>query len=430
MSQTYSYIQRRIFLSVRGGSGKEAAEVLMKQWSSAGYGSEFDFWYYGRDTEQGEEIVDEYIKKIRNCHFYVPVLTADFIDRDSPHIARELNEAIKLERDYKTMLSHYRFILPYLPDNLIDETCLPDAIRNRVRGDATKTAESLHNTIKASEGLEVFRKYPRYLESWPDLVFDENGTPDVMFVLGHTSKEGRLIQERVESFRKWGLLDEDPEGDGVPQSLRPAQMVPALQRYLYNTWLSRQKSTTNAPLPEFPCEIDRHLINYRWESLSKHNLICLGAGDTNWISRALQRYYRGALLGVRFGKPDSSQSIVINKSFVINTRDFEKGKVGKLTLSEIEQEEGHNREIGQFEPKDDLYSALIISLPNPWNVEKSVLICAGLTGLGTLAAMDALMDPHFKEKIKENHLQHVAIIKGKEKDWLPKGYEIVDPLNL
>jgi hypothetical protein len=413
--------QRRIFLSISGDSGRKAADSLISEWSAAGYGSSQDFWAYHHDSAEGASLIGEYLSQLYNSHFYVPVLTTDFTDRNSLHIEEELNAAVSVQHELQTMLSDYRFILPYFPNGPVKEERMPHLLRGRVGSNAAATAKALHQAITVSEGLEKFRSNPRSLEDWPDLLFDQ-GVPDAMFVIGHTAKEGKLIKQRVDAFRKWGLLERDLESEELPQSLRPAQMVPSMQRYLYDVWLSRRSNNSYHPLPEFKCEIDRHLINYRYDFLGQHNLICLGAGDTNWISRAILRYYRSALLGIRFGKPGSSQSIVIN------TRNHEKGKAGKLVLGQVEDNMSSIRRINQVEANDDLYSALIIVLPNPWNTKKSVLICAGLTGLGTQAAMFALMSPDFKERIKERQFSHVVVIKGKEQEWLPIGYEVVSEI--
>jgi hypothetical protein len=422
MNQLQTLFQRRVFLSLSGRTGREAADSLIKQWSSSGYGSISDFWAYHHHSTQGALLTGEYLSQLYNSHFYVPVLTSEFVDGNSVHIEEELSAAVSVQQDIQATSGAYRFIVPYFPDGPIKEARLPHLLRGRVGGDKINTAETLHKAITASEGHETFRCHSRSLDDWPDVFFDDKGgAPDAMFVIGHTQKEGTLMQHRLSDFRKWGILDRDPEAEGVAQSLRPAQMVPALQRHLYDLWLSRRGRKAGV-LPKFPCEIDRHLINYRWELLGQHNLICLGAGDTNWISRALQRYYRSALLGVRFGKPDSSQSIVIN------TRDNEKDKTGKLVLGNAtnpEAKTGYVRHISQVEANDDWYSALIIALPNPWNINKTVLLCAGLTGLGTQAAMFALMDPQFKAQIRGRRFPHIIVIKGKEQDWRPIDYEVV-----
>jgi hypothetical protein len=407
--------KRRIFLTVRGSSGLTAAETLVKAWVTAQYGSQKDFWLYSRDSVPGVDLYPEFLDQLHNSHFYVPVITPDFTSTTSPYVEAEIKAAVAIEERLQKTFPGYRFILPYFADGATSAS-LPQSLQSRVGGDAIRVAQALHEAIETNEGSHTFRANPRSLDEWPDRLLDD---PKVMFVLGHTQKEGKLDTSRLRDFAKMGL-DGDLEKSTVYQSLRPAQMVPHLQRHLHDLWLARRTGAAAAPLPRFECELDKHLINYRASLLPENNLICLGAGDTNWISRALQTYYRNVLLEVRFNEQGSSHAIVV-------TRDHQDGKAGKLSLADARPTADGRLEYSLItaEPDDAQYNAIILAVPNPWNPEKTAILCAGLTGLGTLAAMFALMDPAFKDRIKGRALPHVTVIKGIERDWLPVGYEVI-----
>lgn len=418
MSSDFDFGRHRIFLSIRGQSGQAAASELVAAWTTQRYGTEEDFWAYHIHSNQGANVSAEYRSRIHNSHYYVPILTREFCTTSSEHIQTEIDLACDIQSRLNSAGSDYQFIVPFLADSSLSEDVIPFKLRNLGRRGIDRTVETLRRATSQNEGREVFERNPRRLSDWPHFMFGPDGI-DAMFVLGHTKKEGSLIQSKLEEFHKWGL-GKSLEKEGTQQSLRPAQMIPKLQRYLHQRQLGELPTTSPIALQDFPCEIDRHLINFRTKSLSEHNIICLGAGDTNWISRALQQYYRHVLLSIRFESPQSSQAILIT------TRDHESETAGRLTLAGIgSSNENGDRVLDQVEPDDDRFSALIVVLPNPWNSKKTAVLCAGLTGLGTQAAMLALCDPEFSQKMGNRPNTYAVVIKGKEEDWLPTAYEIV-----
>lgn len=411
--------KHRIFLSVAGTPGKEAAHQLLHQWECQGLGSNEDFWFYDIHSAQGADIRSEYLRRLRNSHFYVPVLTKSFCSSVSAYVKEEIATAVQIQEEIHRKGANYNFIVPYLADTAIRQNELPDELKNLVHAGASQTVKTLKFAMESNLGLSTFRAHRRPLGNWPSIVFDDEKIPNVMFVLGHTDKEGELIPEQVDSFRRWGLIDGDLEWGKTLQSLRPAQMVPHLQRFLYEHYLE-DRTITSGRLPLMPCEIDRHLINYRSDLLGRYNLLVMGAGDTNWITRAILRHYKDALLSIRFNDPTSSQEIVID------TRDHGFGGGYRLTLGQIGDEESSPvRSIRQVLPNDAQYSAIIFSVPNPWNIAKTAIICAGLTGLGTQAAAFALTDPDFHCRLKSKFSASAIVIRGKEQNWLPIGYDIV-----
>jgi len=140
------------------------------------------------------------------------------------------------------------------------------------------------------------------------------------------------------------------------------------------------------------------------EERRKHNLICVGSGYTNYVTREMLNYYYK--LPIRFETPSSHQAI-------LRVREDGEIKVYDRTLT-------------------GKHAGIAAILPNPYNPVKVVLIAAGLRSTGTQAAILALCDIFEKKKwnLRGRNIYEILVegkrienIMGKE---VVRDYEIID----
>ena len=133
----------------------------------------------------------------------------------------------------------------------------------------------------------------------------------------------------------------------------------------------------------------------------RHNLLLVGSGYVNKITKEVLEYYYKKL-PIRFDMPDSHQAII---------RLCDSGDV------EVYDRTITGKNVG-----------LIIMLPSPFNLDKAVLIAAGLRTTGTQAAILALCDA-FDRKVFHHDAFEVLVrakrVENKLGKPIVKDYEII-----
>ena len=152
------------------------------------------------------------------------------------------------------------------------------------------------------------------------------------------------------------------------QSLRVAEYLPMITGYFVESSMRRQIiNGVNDPkkikLPSIDCYSDWHLLKFYSSFLKERNIISFGGGDTNLISRLILAEYQD-LLPAKFDSPAGSQVIYCDSE----------GAISKSSLKQVEA--------GQ-----QLYAALLLIVPSPFNPKKAAVVAASLTALGTQAAI-------------------------------------------
>jgi hypothetical protein len=200
----------------------------------------------------------------------------------------------------------------------------------------------------------------------------------------------------------------------APQTNRPSELLVDLISSLEREAARRRRRDAAVQdLSRSQCFADLVLIRHHSYLLSQHNLICPGAGDTNGVSRWILEFY-GEHLPITFDDPKSSLTLY----FSPNDASL-KGLTASVnsTTGELIAYQGDEHE---------RYHALITIVPNPANEERVAVVAAGLTALGTQAAVLALS--RWWKGLKEGSGTKgnwQRILKGVEKNWRPVDYEFV-----
>jgi hypothetical protein len=265
-------------------------------------------------------------------------------------------------------------------------------------------------------------------KDWPRQFFTDAGEPDILLVLGHSGKEDPPTREDIRNLKICSIEEElaerykkrpdRSEPKLPPQSMRIAEYIPKLIQFLSNQYLSLNADSRT--VPSFNADIDWHLIKHRQGLLKKHNLICFGAGDTNWISRAVLAYY-GTLLPVVFDATGASH-VIFYKATDSNAVQGKEDTSGRIEIAE------YSEFMNQIPANDELYGAVLLLLPNPWNIQKRVIIAAGLTGLGSQAAILALCHPGIT-RVPPGGIPWARVIRGiegkAERTWQAEWFDII-----
>lgn len=418
-----------VFLSLAGEEGLKEAENLKRELEAITEpnGLQFRCYLYSKD-ESGGSLIENYLNKLEKCNFFIPVLTTEYVTSRF-HIGQELNKAIKKE-EYFSRISdgRFKFIFPYAPkdgqrliDNisLISELKFYSDVKTLANSMVQNSAFALLNEAQCEIGFE---------KNWPRSFFDNNGKPDVLLVLGHSGKEDPPSIEDIRNLKICSIEEDlaerykkrpDRSEPRLPaQSMRIAEYIPKLIHFLSNQYLSLNPSSRVVPC--IKADIDWHLIKHRQSLLESNNLICFGAGDTNWISRAVLAYY-GTLLPVVFDSPGDSR-VIFYKAVDPNTAQERTDTSGRIEIAE------YSESMDQVPADDGQFGAILLLLPNPWNIKKRVIIAAGLTGLGSQASILALCDPSISV-MPHGGIPWARVIRGKqgknEQLWQAIGFDVV-----
>ncbi|MFM7469487.1 MAG: hypothetical protein ACKO37_08325 [Vampirovibrionales bacterium] len=108
-----------------------------------------------------------------------------------------------------------------------------------------------------------------------------------------------------------------------------------------------------------------------WDTLQNHHLLCLGAGDSNLVSRVILEAYFGGNEPATFAFTNDSGRY---------SATFDKGKV-KVTIEQ-------SSDLTQRTTTED--SGLLLILPNPFNTDFKAIFVVGLTRYGTANILERL----------------------------------------
>jgi hypothetical protein len=421
-----------VFLSVAGEEGVKAAEILKKELEiyPGPNGIQFKCFLYTEEVSVGEGLKKYCCNEIEKANFFVPILTPEYSRLTvHTHVDTELTNALAREDSVrKASRGRFWFVFPYAPkngDQIIER--IP-RLRGRIfTDDAKKLAKSM---IKNSPFVLLMEEDYSFKKDWPNHFFNEYGEPDVLLVLGHSGKEIPPTEEEIKNLKICAIEEDlvsrydsdllDGANPILPtQSMRIAEFLPKIIRFISNKYLERKNK--RCELPEIKSDIDWHLIKYRQELLASHNLICFGAGDTNWISRAVLAYY-GTLLPVAFDGPGGSHVIHYKSSWKVETNNANEDVSGTLKIGAL------SKSIMQVPLNKRHFSAVVLLLPNPWNPSKRVIIAAGLTALGSQAAILALCSSRILSTPQGN-VPWARVIRGEEgtdeNAWQAVDFEVI-----
>lgn len=416
-----------VFLSVAGDKGKAAGADLKREIEALEFENSLRFscFLYTVDQVAGPGLVNAYSEQIQRANYFVSVLTEEYTYHGRPHIENEVTVA--LQRDVEMRETHNaNFVFLYAPKD-------GDRLSKRIPGLAGRVfAASVADLARAflkNSPLAILTQQafvPDFAD-WPNRFFNTDGSPDILLVLGHSGKESPPSAQEIRNLRispmEEDLADRyqrgrpDRASPTLPtQSMRIAEFLPRLVQFLSTEYLALHPGTST--LPVIDTDIDWHLIRFRQATLAKHNLVCFGAGDTNWISRAILAYY-GNLLPVAFDEPGGSHVIFYRSAH----GEFPDGR-------QIEDKSGRV-ELGnlfQVPASKEYFGAVLLMLPNPWNVKKRAIISAGLTALGSQAAILALCERRLRVT-SATGVPWARVIRGKEgtgdQEFRAIGYDVI-----
>ncbi|MDF7815145.1 hypothetical protein [Hymenobacter sp. YC55] len=414
-----------VFLSLAGEKGKTEAERLKAELEAveAPNGLHFKCFLYSQEVSVGKPLIENYLTQLDKCNFFVPIITPEYCEPERYHVKKELAKALKKDEDiYVASGQKFRFIFPYAPHN---GWSLIKKISELAELIVTASVADLANAmIKNSPFILLNQDSEKFsFEDWPRKFFNLDGEPDILLVLGHSGKEDPPKVTDILNLKNC-LIEEDlierykNKPDSVvpkmpTQSMRIAEYLPYLFQFISNEYLRLVPASRK--VPHIPADIDWHLIKHRSELLGQYNLICFGAGDTNWISRAVLAYY-GTLLPVVFDSPGDSRVIFYRDSaHAVNGKEDYSGRIELAEYSELME---------QVPANDSQFGAVLLLLPNPWNTKKRVIIAAGLTGLGSQASILALSDVSISVTPRGG-TPWARVIRGIEGNWQALGFEVV-----
>lgn len=392
---------RQVFISYTD-QGKIAAFQLKDLINQRRY-TRVEVWEWREKIRGGEDIKDSYTQGVHTSDIFIPIITPNYKDR--PGTKDELKQAKDREIYLRDLYGNdYVFIIPFIGE--ADGSLLyhPDLELGNRRALETveKVAEAVNeNLIKIEQSLSN-NQYS--FSKWPAPFIDDKGDINALIVIGHSGKEDIPFQSELGDFGRY--IPDIEATRHQPQSMRPAEYIPELIYFFNKESIKRQikngKTLKQIEPKLLDVYVDWHLLKYYQSYLKSNHLICLGAGDTNLISRWAMAYYQ-KFLPVHFDDASSSHTIIAKEGGKFETITYKSVKAGQ-----------------------ERFAAVLLLLPNPLNEEKVILIAAGLTGLGTQAAMLAISDP--KNQIKKNtgYSRYIRIIKGIENEkWRAIGYEVL-----
>lgn len=348
-------------------------------------------WVWGKSQRTGHKIDSQIADAIRASHFFVPIISTHYSDSES--CIEEVTLAKKVHKARKAAQFKAPFIFPIkLPNAQV-----PVEIESLGLAYAeVQGAEDLAGIEKLLDDIAQPANFAPAIVAQRHFSFDNlpepfvlpNGGVDALIVLGHSAKRsGKRLSPRLEK----GVTVAGKKLKPAPadQTNRPNEFVPGMiSSFERESFRRNPRIDGLQDLPKPLCFTDEVLIDHEeyTELLGKHNLICLGAGDTNGITKWILDYY-GGFLPVHFNSSDSSQVIVFSE------------KTGAASCLAKQRDPETGREIGIQSGKKG-FAALTFIVPNPANHEKAALVVAGLVALGTQAVTIAISE--WWRGIKEN----------------------------
>jgi len=378
-----------VFISYTS-DGQKTAEALKLIFDD----HEIPYWDWSEKMKAGDAI-SSYLREIDAADFFVPIISSAYKTR--PATNKELRKAVSREiRLQEARGNEFSFILPILATEIND---LPLEIDYLF---AVEEPIDIVSAIEKNREKIMFEDPPFLFQDWPHSFINNDGNIDAMLIIGHSGKESKPDQSEVN--RIMPSLDMSIECRN--QSHRISEFIPSLVKTL-DVASDRVRKNKGLPLNEtlgegFGCHVDWHAIKFRQEELKNKNIISFGAGDTNLISRWILTTYH-EYMPIRFDSPFGSQTLYCDSTGVLSSL-----------------------EVDSVETDMHRYGALLLIVPNPLNKEKLAVVAAGLTALGTQAAILALSEA--TEELRAPGAydgNFIKIIIGKENKWRACGYKIL-----
>lgn len=352
------------------------------------------YWDWSDKMKAGDA-VSSYLREIDAADFFVPIISSSYKTR--PATNKELRKAVSRENKLQEAYGNeFSFILPILVTDIDD---LPAEIDYLF---SVKEPAEIVTAIEKHREKIMLKDTPFSFQDWPHSLVNDEGNIDAMLIIGHSGKESEPTQSEVDKIM--------PSLDmSVPcrnQSHRISEFIPSLVKTLD---VASSKVRTNKGMPlidslgeKFSCHVDWHAIKFHQEELRNRNIISFGAGDTNLISRWILTTYHEHL-PIKFDSPFGSQTLFCDST----------GLLSSLVVDSVETDMHR-------------YGALLLIVPNPLNKEKLVIVAAGLTALGTQAAILALSEAAEEFRAPGAYDGNFTkIIIGEENNWRACGYKIL-----
>ncbi len=379
-----------VFLSYTDDGAAEAIEIKRRLESELNV----KVWEWKNEILVGAPVVSSYSEAVAKSDFMVAVVSPMYWSKQGTK--REYDIANAREVELKdTYGDNYHFVLPY-----IGEWKLPKRADKNYKM-AAYTIENLVRSISSQLSPAIMSRSIHSFSEWPNPFVKNGGEIDCLIAIGHNDKQDDLVEEDLGVLGKYINLEER----AGHQSHRPAELIPNIANYLHNKsslYRSETKSIDDCNINSFfECHIDVLLIKHRFDLIRNHNIITLGAGDTNYISRWVLEYYKDTL-PIYFRNTSASEDISI-RSYSDNKDDLKRDS---------------------FSGKDR-YSALLAIVPNPFNHEKSIVVAAGLNALSTQASILALSDANELIKNRQPQDSNIAyLVAGVEDRWRAVDYDL------
>lgn len=357
---------------------------------------QISLWDYKDEMVPGDSTYEKFMDALYAADLFVPVITPNFCNPGSAtHL--ELEGALDRQSELRQLArtNDLAFIIPLLTSKSVD---VPLRLKGIVYA---RTGEAVLRAIQVHMEKFMLKDNPYSFSNWPRPIVDQ-GMIDAMIVVGHSGKESEPSDNQIADL----IPNYDPFTKCRYQSQRIAEYLPYLVIHLHSAANLVRSQKGLPPSTEtdetFQCHVDWHAIKFHSDRLRSNNIISLGAGDTNLISRWILSVYHQHL-PIRFDSPAGSQTLFCDAT-------------GKLDATMIDS------------VKTDMhrYGALLLIVPNPLNNEKVAVVAAGLNALGTQAAMLALAKN--SDQLRTDGVYHgnyARILIGVEKDWRAVSYRFL-----
>ena len=235
----------------------------------------------------------------------------------------------------------------------------------------TVRAKKITDLDIAAPSGPVKTLFPKTFEDWPDCVINEREELDALIILGSTSREKsgeslEFAKSQIETDifgTHWTFSRQESPG-----TMRDVVRVVDLAAYLAQSRLSRRpEGQSRLPAHEPLCMLD---VSVTQEQLTK-NLILVGAADTNLFFGLATVAYRQ-----RFG-----YSIPVRYS-----GDEQLYFTCDQIVSDLS-----GRTYPRLEESGCMHCGYLAMVPNPWSPTKVMILASGTRGIGTEAALLALV---------------------------------------
>lgn len=394
----------QIMLSFTKG-GKRTAQRLKKKLKEK---LQAQIIFYDDLVQVGQSVIASVAEHINKSDFFVPILTTDFIYMAKT--SKHLNTALKREEELRTAYRNpsYSFIVPYLGRR--EELSIPQSLDDRK---LAKNYDDVQQTISTNLPKSLLEKNRFSFQEWPYPIINESGMSRTIIVTGNSGKER---YPRYEEYQKDEIgreilnvmINTKDDNTSVEdmltpskQSLRPASFIPYILLYLISS-INNKRQIDISSLP-IEVHVAGHLLKFRRHLIPEYNIITLGAGDTNLITRWILSYYQ-RYLPTYFTSPTDSK---------------------KLTYTDL-----MGNRLSSEENVNEYHDGILFIAPNPLNREKIVVVAAGLTALGTQGAMLALSNPSKLKELRSEGEYWIHVVRAEEDNWRAKDYKVLSADNI